>query len=75
MKEYLVQGNSIIIVAALIILVIALITIACEVLIIYHGLNLIKEREKEGNNSIKAAEKAEAPITCKKVAILKQCVV
>ena len=79
MREYLVQGNPIILTVTVMLLCIILLTILCEILIIYHTKSIIKESKEEENFEIEACdlerEETEPIITCKKVAIFKRCMV
>lgn len=77
MKEMLVLGYPLYAVVAAIAFAIVIVSIVCGLVLIYHLLNLIKERELEEENKecepqvYEVARKVSEPvITCKKVAIV-----
>ena len=79
LREVFVQENYVMVIATLALLLVILITIACELMMIYHMLDLIKEGQEDAKQNAKFLamnkEEANPSIASKKVAIFKRCVV
>ena len=79
MRELFVQENYVIVITTLALLFIILLTIACELVMIYHMLHLIKEGQEDVKRDTRylvlGKEEANPSITSKKVARFKRCMV